>query len=386
MDVWLLNLFNLTGLVEGAETANLVFESPIWLWLIVFWPLFWWLSSRFTANNDLSDIAARRQLQVRHALIHKVQHIKPIKQITVFSFGAIIFNLLRGLAISLIAIALAQPIQKLPTPSEPDTKTVRDIVFVVESSASFLLPDYAMNGQQETRMNVVKQVLDDFIAKLEGNRFSLAIYADSAYTLLPLTSDQTLARLTLKRLQPYLAGRTDTAMGEALGLALKQADQSTGVTKASTDTLKRVLVLISDGLSQPSKIELTEAVNYAQLLQVPIYTIGVGASSEQADKRIYTGLLYQPLESESLQSIAQQTGGQYYQVGSGAEISAVLEQINQAEGVPYIKPPSPPQKQDLSPYPLIAGLVILGIYWLLSLIWTGVVLRKPKQGNDEEVA
>jgi len=106
MDVWLLNLFNLTGLVEGAETANLVFESPIWLWLIVFWPLFWWLSSRFTANNDLSDIAARRQLQVRHALIHKVQHIKPIKQITVFSFGAIIFNLLRGLAISLIAIAL----------------------------------------------------------------------------------------------------------------------------------------------------------------------------------------------------------------------------------------------------------------------------------------
>jgi len=263
---------------------------------------------------------------------------------------------------------------------------VRDIVFVVESSASFLLPDYAMNGQQETRMNVVKQVLDDFIAKLEGNRFSLAIYADSAYTLLPLTSDQTLARLTLKRLQPYLAGRTDTAMGEALGLALKQADQSTGVTKASTDTLKRVLVLISDGLSQPSKIELTEAVNYAQLLQVPIYTIGVGASSEQADKRIYTGLLYQPLESESLQSIAQQTGGQYYQVGSGAEISAVLEQINQAEGVPYIKPPSPPQKQDLSPYPLIAGLVILGIYWLLSLIWTGVVLRKPKQGNDEEVA
>ncbi|WP_040727032.1 VWA domain-containing protein [Thiomicrorhabdus sp. Kp2] len=386
MDAWLLNLFNLTGLVDGAETANLAFESPVWLWLIVFWPLFWWLSSRFTANNDLSDIAARRQLQVRHALIHKVQHIKPIKQITVFSFRAIIFNLLRGLAISLIAIALAQPIQKLPTPSEPDSKTVRDIVFVVESSASFLLPDYAMNGQQETRMNVVKQVLDDFIAKLEGNRFSLAIYADSAYTLLPLTSDQTLARLTLKRLQPYLAGRTDTAMGEALGLALKQADQSTGVTKASTDTLKRVLVLISDGLSQPSKIELTEAVNYAQLLQVPIYTIGVGASSEQADKRVYTGLLYQPLESESLQSIAQQTGGQYYQVGSGAEISAVLEQINQAEGVPYIQPPSPPQKQDLSPYPLIAGLVILGIYWLLSLIWTGVVLRKPKQGNDEEAA
>lgn len=381
MEAWLLNLFNLAGLVADSETASLAFESPIWLWLMVLWPMFWWLSGRFHANNDLSEIHSARQLRVKHALIHKTQRAKPAQNASIFSVRSMVFNLLRGLAISLIAIALAQPIQKLPTPSEPDSKTVRDIVFVVESSASFLLPDYEMNGKTETRMNVVKQVLDNFIAKLEGNRFSLAIYADSAYTMLPLTSDQTLARLSLKRLQPYLAGRTDTAMGEALGLALKQTDFSTGVTKANADTLKRVLVLISDGLSQPSKIELTEAVNYAQLLQVPIYTIGVGASSEKADKRLYTGLLYQPLEAESLKTIAQQTGGQYYQVGSGAEISAVLDKINQAEGVPYVKPPSPPQKQDLSPYPLIAGLLILGLYWLLSLIWTGDVLRKTKQGK-----
>ena len=376
MEAWLLNLFNFTGLVTHAEPGSLVFESPNWLWLMVVWPLLWWLSSRFIANNDLSDISARRQLRVKHALIHKMHHAKPVKTQATFSFRTLFFNLLRGVAICFMAIALAQPVQKLASPAQPDSKTVRDIVFVVESSATFLLPDYEMNGQQETRMNVVKQVLDDFIAKLEGNRFSLAIYADNAFTLLPLTADQTLARLSLKRLQPYLAGRTDTAMGEALGLALKQTDQSTGLTKANDNTLKRVVVLISDGLSQPSKIELTEAVNYAQLLQVPIYTIGVGASSEQADKRIYTGLLYQPLEAESLQAIAQQTAGQYFQVGSGAEISAVLDKINQAEGVPYELPPSPPKKQDLSPYPLIAGLVILGIYWLLSLLWTGVRLNK----------
>ncbi|MDX1351542.1 MAG: VWA domain-containing protein [Thiomicrorhabdus sp.] len=378
MEAWLLQLINMTGLVINAEPDSLAFESPDWLWLIVIWPLLWWISSRFVANNDLSEVMARRQLKVKHALIHKVQHAKPVAHPMVFSFRQLVFNLLRGLAISLIAIALAQPVQKLATPAEPNNKTVRDIVFVVESSASFLLPDYVMNGQQETRMNVVKQVLDDFMAKLEGNRFGLAVYADSAFTMLPLTADQTVARLSLKRLQPYLAGRTDTAMGEALGLALKQTDKTPGITKANASTLKRVVVLISDGLSQPSKIELTEAVNYAQLLQVPIYTIGVGASNQQADKRLYTGLLYQPLEAESLQAIAQQTSGQYFQVGSGAEISAVLEQINQAEGVPYESPPSPPQKQDLSPYPLLAGLVVLAIYWLLSLFWTGPILRKTE--------
>ena len=385
MEAWLLSVLSLLevfGITQLAEQSEgMVFESPEWLWLIWLWPLLWLISTLFTAKNDLSELTANRQLRVKHALIHKMQnHIAPTS-VKSWSIRSVFFNLFRGLVITCLAVALAQPIQKLPTPTEPESKTVRDIVFVIESSASFLLPDYEINGQPETRMNVVKQVLDNFIGELKGNRFSLAIYADSAYTLLPLTSDQTLARLTLKRLKPYLAGRTDTAMGEALGLALKQTDQSTGIAKANDETLKRVVVLISDGLSQPSRIELTEVVNYAQLLQVPIYSIGVGASSEQADKRIYSGLLYQPLEPESLQALAEQTKGQYFQVGSGQEITAVLDQINQAEGVPYIAPPAPPQKQDLYPYPLIVALVLLGIYWILSLLWMSYAAKRKVKAN-----
>lgn len=361
------------GLVN--QSQPLQFDAPYWLWLILLWPILWIASYFFDAKNDLSELSASRQLKVKHALIHKMKSGFVTSKKSGRLFSSVIFNLLRGLVIFFLAIALAQPIQKLPTPAEPQAKTVRDIVFVIESSASFLLPDYELNGQPETRMNVVKQVLDNFIGELKGNRFSLAIYADNAYTLLPLTSDQTLARFTLKRLKPYLAGRTDTAMGEALGLALKQTDKNTAITKANAETLKRVVVLISDGLSQPSKIELTETVNYAQLLKVPIYTIGVGASSAKADKRVYTGLLYQPLESESLKALAEQTQGQYYQVGSGKEISTVLEQINQAEGVPYLAPPAPPQKQALFAYPLIAAIVVLGIYWVLSLVWMSVISR-----------
>ena len=397
METWLLSLFHLTGLVSIEEAISLDFESPIWLWLILIWPIFWWLSHWLgrdvSGKNDLSEMAANRQLRVKHALIHRAQKSSVSVMVQGYSLRSVVLNLLRGLMIGLLALALAEPVLKLPKPVEPESKTVRDIVFVIESSASFLLPDYEMNGQPETRMNVVKEVLDSFIAQLEGNRFGLAIYADSAFTLLPLTHDQTLARLSLKKLQPYLAGRTDTAMGEALGLALKQTDYANvslnktskdkvsadnAFIKANANTLKRVLVLISDGLSQPSKIELTEAVNYAQLLQVPIYTIGVGASSEQADKRLYTGLLFQPLESESLQQIAQQTGGQYFQVGSGAEISTVLNQINQTEGVPYQAPPALPQKQALFFYPLLAGLVIFCLYWLLSVIWINISFTKPK--------
>mgnify|MGYP001082705006 FL=1 len=192
-----------------------------------------------------------------------------------------------------------------------------------------------------------------------------------------MTYDATLARLTLKRLKPYLAGRTDMAIGEALGLALKQTDmqlQNNSFTASSTNELntnqqrKKIMVLISDGLSLPSRLALTEAVNYSQLLQVPIYTIGVGASSQKADNREFTGLLYQPLEAESLQRIAQQTGGQYFRVGSGQEIKQVLEKINQIEGVPFTPPAVEPKTRILMFYPL-SGLLLIFFFYGLSLIF-----------------
>ena len=367
MELWLLELFTILEQVENIE--NLQFEQPAWLWLIMAWPILWLVSSRFTQQDDLSEASANKQLQVKHPFIHKMASGFASVAQAKFDLRLAVFNLLRGFILIALAVALAQPVQKVALASEPESKTVRDIVFVIESSASFLLPDYQIDSKSETRMNVVKQVLDQFIAQLEGNRFSLAIYAENAYTLLPLTHDQNVARLTLKRLKPYLAGRTDGAMGEALGLALKQTDKTTAIKSTSAETQKRVVVLISDGLSQPSRIELTEVVNYAQLLEVPIYTIGVGASNDQADKRLYTGLLYQPLEKESLQALAQQTGGEYYQVGSGQQISEVLQKINQAEGVPYVSPPKPAQKQGLYFYPLALALLIFVIYGLFGLLW-----------------
>jgi len=375
------------GVIGGEIDGNsFYFEYPFWLWLILLWPLIWfitsWLSQSVTAQDDLDERQNNQHLRVKHALIHRMHAVKLSSSRMGWSLPMVFLNLLRGLVIVALAIALAKPMQQLPTQVQPDSKTVRDIVFVIESSASFLLPDYQIDGQPESRMNVVKHVLDQFVGQLEGNRFSLAIYADKAFTLLPLTYDQTVTRLTLKRLKPYLAGRTDVAMGEALGLALKQTDSSQNSNHKNTqdgfqkaEQRKKIVVLISDGLSLPSRLELTEAVNYAQLLKVPIYTIGVGSSSKQADKRLYSGLLYQPLESESLRMIAEQTNGVYYQVGSGQEISQVLEQINQAEGVPYIPPPAPPQKKDLYPIPLTLALSTFLLYWLVSLIWTGRARR-----------
>lgn len=382
------------------------FLQPSVLWLMLLWPLLILMKAVFRASNDdLSQRQSERQLLVKHALIDKMQVMHTQKGSSKWPFSAVKLGLelLRGLIIMSLVIAIAQPVQLKTSEPLPQQKTVRDVVFVIESSASFLLPDYQIDGQPETRMNVVKLVLDQFISGLEGNRFGLTIYAEKAYTLMPLTADQTAARLNLKRLKPYLAGRTDTAMGEALGLALKQTDPSVNKgthpssNKAASQTLnkaeesdqaplKRVVVLISDGQSKPSRLALSEAINYAQMMQVPIYTIGVGANSEQADKRLYTGLLYQPLESQSLQTIALESHGQYYQVGSGADLSHVLQKINQAEGVPFTAPPRPPQQIALYYLPLTITLLSLMAYLLISVIFLGLLSSSAKPASPSEAA
>ena len=383
-------LVNLLVNVLGFETVQ--FATPGALWLMFLWPLLWVLSGvyqRFggAQNDDLTQLQSQRQLVVKHALIHEMQPYGPVKEAVKWRFSPVKmgFNLLRGLIIISLSIALAQPEKIQDLAPLPQQKTVRDIVFVIESSASFLLPDYQVNGHSETRMNVVKNVLDQFVSGLEGNRFGLAIYAEKAYTLMPLTSDQTAVRLNLQRLKPYLAGRTDGAMGEALGLALKQTGKTSqnGQTRQTeSDTLKRIVVLISDGLSQPSRLALSEAINYAQLLQVPIYTIGVGANSQAADKRLYTGLLYQPLESESLKAIASETQGQYFEIGSGQDLSQVLQKINQAEGVPYETPPRPPRHIVFYHLPLTLSVISLLIYLFLSLL----LANKLRSSSEHQAA
>ncbi len=356
------------------------FVTPVWLWLILLWPLLWLfqvvsLGPIQSAEDDLKQLQAQRQFVFRHPLIHLQNRIRQIspKAKPAFSWLKLALQLLRGLAIVSLAVALAQPQKIQPSDPLPQEKTVRDIVFVIESSASFLLPDYQVNGHSDTRMNVVKSVLDQFIGGLAGNRFGLTIYAQQAYTLMPLSSDQTAARLNLKRLKPYLAGRTDEALGEALGLALKQTEK--GMQKGDEDTLKRVVVLISDGQAHRSRIDVEEAINYAQMMNVPIYTVGVGASGEEADQRVYSGLIYQPLESESLKRIAAETNGQYYQIGSGDDLQKVLHTIDQTEGVPFLAPPSPPRKIPLYQWPLLVGVASLLVYLLLSIVFSPQMTR-----------
>ncbi|QKI88169.1 vWA domain-containing protein [Thiomicrorhabdus xiamenensis] len=366
------------------------FAAPQLLWLGAFLPV-WWLWRGLVSKRDLQDDLGdwrdwhfSRIISAKHSLLAQMQaNSLPAevakegeKQLKTWQ-ALLLFTLRFALLLSLLFV-LAQPQKALPPEPLVQQKTVRDLLFVVEASASFLLNDYQQDGKPQTRMQAVQQVLDQFIEQLPGNRFAITVYAQSAFNLLPLSADQQAARLYLQRLRPYLAGRTDEAMAEALGLALKQT-QSANLALEQMPERKRVLILISDGDNQPSRLPVEQALDYAQLLQVPIYTIGVGATDERADKREFSGLLYQPLKADLLRTIAAQSGGQFYQIGSGLDLREVLHKIDQAEGVPW---QAPPKKRAFMPlYPQFLWLSLL-----LFVAYLSVLVLTRSASHDEEGA
>lgn len=374
MTEWMLRLSEQTQAWMAWQTIE--FGQPEAFLLLII-PLFLWGLSALKVWRVNSDWQAQQSSahrnQFKHPLIEQALGLKKGQKLpglvkNKLNFAQFwrqsILRLLRIATLLGLVIAAAQPQQVLQiNEPQPQVKTVRDLMFVVESSASFLLPDYQINEQPTARMDVVKKVLDQFMAGLAGNRFGLVLYAEQAYTLMPLSDDLTTARLMLQRLRPYLAGRTDEAMGEALGLALRQAQNNT------SETQKRILVLISDGLSQPSRIPLASVIEYAQAMNLPIYTIGVGAGSAQADQRLYSGLLYQPLESDSLKTLAQKTGGKYFSISSGQDLQQVLQIIDKTEGVKIDQPIQRKQVLALFEWPLLLGGFAFVLYIQLRFMW-----------------
>lgn len=72
----------------------------------------------------------------------------------------------------------------MPLPAEG-----RDIMMAIDLSGSMGREDFAMNGQQSTRLGVVKQTADDFISRRQGDRVGLILFSDRAYLQAPLTFD-----------------------------------------------------------------------------------------------------------------------------------------------------------------------------------------------------
>ncbi|MEI8348354.1 MAG: VWA domain-containing protein, partial [Pseudomonadota bacterium] len=118
-------------------------------------------------------------------------------------------------------------------------------------------------------------------------------------------------------------------MGDALGLALARAAQSQAKNK--------IIILLTDGVSNMGNTTPLQAAEQAQEQKVKIYTIGIGGA-ENAQMPIGEGQYkkYIPIPGGSfdfkiLNKMADLTGGKSFVAGDDKALSRVLGEINQLE-------------------------------------------------------
>lgn len=233
----------------------------------------------------------------------------------------------------------------------------RDLMLVVDLSGSMQEQDFILNGQVVDRLTATKAVASDFIRQRSGDRMGLVLFGDQAYLQAPLTFDRQTVEQLLNEAVLGLAGER-TAIGDALGLALKRLQNS--------PEQNRVIILLTDGANTAGRVAPQEAADMAAALGVKIYTVGIGSENDQM-RSVFGFQLMNPaadLDEENLKRIASKTGGKYFRARDTEEFQAIYAELDRLEPVEqqaeYWRP-----RQELFRWPLlVAALLALLAAWL----------------------
>jgi Ca-activated chloride channel family protein len=226
-----------------------------------------------------------------------------------------------ALAWLLLVLAAAQP-QWLGEPVQMPVAG-RDLMLAVDVSGSMEQQDYRLGGRAANRLDVVKAVAGEFIARRTGDRLGLVLFGSRAYLQTPLTYDRDTVHTMLREAVIGLAGR-ETAIGDAIALAVKR------LREQPQDN--RVLVVLTDGANTAGSIAPLDAAKLAAQAGVRVYTIGIGGGPVGA--RSPFGMLLQrgaDLDPETLRTIARSTGARYFQATDAQQLEQVYAELDRLE-------------------------------------------------------
>ena len=185
----------------------------------------------------------------------------------------------------------------------------------------------ALGGQTVDRLTAAKAVLADFLDRRAGDRVGLLVFGDRAYVLTPMTLDLDSVRHQLDDSVVGLAGRA-TAIGDAIGLAVKRL--------RSQPASQRVLILLTDGVSNAGMLDPIKAAQLAHDESVRIHAIAFGSEGESVS--VFGIPLHLPgggddTDVGTLQRIAALTGGKAFRARDTEALAGIYAEIDRLEPV-----------------------------------------------------
>jgi Ca-activated chloride channel family protein len=280
----------------------------------------------------------------------------------------------RLLAAVVLIVALARP------RSGDEKVVVRaqgiDIVLALDMSGSMRAYDVpksftdprklleAINNKEvNNRLEVAKKEIRRFIEKRPNDRIGLLGFADLAYSFAPPTLDHNWLLLQLDRLQPGM-------IGDATGIASPIGSAVSRLKNAASP--RRVLVLFTDGTNTAvNRLTPEQAARLAKDFNIIIHTVGIGSSNAYVLDNTF-GSRFIPagdnFDEKLLRSIADTTGGSYFQADDAEALRKVMEEINKMEKT-SVEQPRYMEYREFAPRLAVLAAVLLLLGFIADHTW-----------------
>ena len=285
-------------------------DENIYLYLLIIIPIL--------ALLFLYNLYWKRKTQREFGDIELVNRLMPDRSV----FKSIVKFVALVLALAAIIIGLANP--KTGTKMETVKREGIDIVFAIDVSKSMLAEDVAPN-----RLDKTKQVVSQLVNKFAGDRVGIVAYAGSAFPVLPITTDYSVAKMFLQSLNTNMVSSQGTSIEDAIVMSTNYFEEDSKTSK--------LIILISDGEDHTQGA--ADAALAAQKEGIKIISIGIGTEKGgpiplknngrvqgfQRDKN--DEVVVSKLNQEGLEIIARNTKGGYI---SGNNTKEVVDYVAKA--------------------------------------------------------
>ena len=302
---------------EWLASGTLELRDPLFLLGAALAPVIYVLARRLPAALTYSSLAAAdaapRSLRVR---------LDPLPAAML------------ALASVCLAVAMAGP-----RSGDATTRVKREgiaIMLAVDRSGSMDARDFVKGDYGISRLDAVKVALKEFVTGGDdgdgrpNDLIGLVAFGTYADGICPLTLDHgnllsIVDDVQVARIQSEAA----TAVGEGLALAVERLRAHPARSK--------VIVLLTDGVSNAGEIEPLQAAELAASLGIKVYTVGAGSTGiapmpfQTGSGRTALRRVAVEMDEQTLMEIAERTGGRYFNAKSAQGLLETYDEIDALE-------------------------------------------------------
>lgn len=178
------------------------------------------------------------------------------------------------------------------------TKEGVNVVLVIDVSGSMKATDYPPN-RLESAKSSAEVLLNSLQPKDNAGIVTFETGATTAAYLSPFKEK------VIEKLRAISPRDGKTAIGDGLSLGIDMA--------TSVPNKHKVAILLSDGVNNAGVISPSEAIAFAKLNQIQVYTIGLGSEDKVILGYDFFGRpQYAELDEVTLRTIAEDTDGKYF--------------------------------------------------------------------------